>query len=149
VFEGFVPPRAGARAARLAALAAEPRAIVFFEAGRRLAGFLEAALAALGDRQAVIARELTKRHEELMRGTLSTLRERVGDGRTLRGEVTVLVGGASAEAGAGDAPSLDDEIRRGLAAGRSVREIASDVASRTGRPRREVYRRALALREGG
>src|SRR5262249_26442902 len=70
VFEGFLPPRAAARAARLHALSAETRALVFLEAGRRLAAFLEDARAALGDREAVIARELTKVHEELLRGRL-------------------------------------------------------------------------------
>src|SRR5205823_7313506 len=69
LFEGFLPTRTGARAARLAALAGEPRALVFLEAARRLAAFLAAAEAALGDREAVIARELTKRHEEVLRGT--------------------------------------------------------------------------------
>jgi 16S rRNA (cytidine1402-2'-O)-methyltransferase len=63
VFEGFLPSRPGARAARLAALAREPRALVFFEAARRLVAFLAAAEAALGDRETVIARELTKRYE--------------------------------------------------------------------------------------
>src|SRR5262249_13397825 len=66
VFEGFLPTRAGSRAARLAALAEEPRALVFFEAARRLPAFLAAAATALGDREATIARELTKQHEELL-----------------------------------------------------------------------------------
>src|SRR5881398_579613 len=68
VFEGFLPTRPGARAARLVALAGEPLALVFFEAARRLAAFLAVAETALGDREATIARELTKRHEELLRG---------------------------------------------------------------------------------
>src|SRR5207249_129941 len=96
VFEGFLPSRPGPRAARLAALAREPRALLFFEAARRLAAFLAAAEAALGDREAAIARELTKRHEEILRGRLSALRERVGRRASLRGEVTVLVAGAPA-----------------------------------------------------
>src|SRR6059036_1669258 len=93
LFEGFLPTRTGARAARLAALAAEPRALVFFEAARRLAAFLAAAEAALGDREAVIARELTKRHEELLRGTLGDLAGRIGRVERLRGEVTVVIAG--------------------------------------------------------
>src|SRR5438128_3338495 len=85
VFEGFLPSRPGPRAERLAALAREPRAIVFFEAGRRLAAFLAAAHAALGEREAAVAREVTKRHEEIMRGTLGTLAERVSRLERVRG----------------------------------------------------------------
>src|SRR5262245_19705097 len=79
VFEGFLPTRPGQRAARLQALAREPRALVFLEAARRLDAFLGAALEALGDRQAVVARELTKMHEEVLRGTLTELRREVGE----------------------------------------------------------------------
>jgi 16S rRNA (cytidine1402-2'-O)-methyltransferase len=143
VFEGFLPSRPGPRAVRLAALAGEPRALVFLEAARRLPGFLAAAEEALGDRPAVLARELTKRHEEIVRGTLGGLRRQSLE---LRGEVTVLVGGApEASAQASDVPSLDDAIRAARADGRSVKEIASDLARRTGVPRRDVYRRALDL----
>jgi 16S rRNA (cytidine1402-2'-O)-methyltransferase len=144
LFEGFLPTRAGARAARLAALARESRALVFFEAARRLDAFLEAASAAFGDRDAVVARELTKRHEELMRGTLDELRARVAGMGKVRGEVTVLVAGADGEP-LRDAADVDDQIRAGRAAGRSVGEVATEIARRTGRPRREVYRRALVL----
>jgi 16S rRNA (cytidine1402-2'-O)-methyltransferase len=144
-FEGFLPSRPGPRTARLAALAHESRALVFFEAARRLPAFLAAAEAALGDREAVIARELTKLHEELLRGTLAALRARVAGREKLRGEVTVLITGA---ADAGDEmppPALDEEIRATLATGRSLRDLSIDLARRTGRPRREIYRRALEL----
>jgi 16S rRNA (cytidine1402-2'-O)-methyltransferase len=144
VFEGFLPTRAGARAARLAALAREPRAIVFFEAARRLEAFLDAAHAALGDRDAVIARELTKRHEEFLRGTLSELRTRMAEMATVRGEVTVLVAGATTEPPV-EQDDLDAQIRAGRAAGQSLKDVASEIARRTGRPRREVYQRALTL----
>src|SRR5947199_409230 len=133
------------RAPRLAALVREPRALVFFEAARRLAAFLAAAEAALGDREAAIARELTKRHEEILRGRLSALRERVARRASLRGEVTVLVAGAPAAEPARDVASVDDELRAGRAAGRGLRELAAEIARRTGMPRREVYRRGLAL----
>jgi 16S rRNA (cytidine1402-2'-O)-methyltransferase len=145
VFEGFLPTRTGPRAQRLRALAAEPRALVFFEAARRLGAFLEAAERALGDREAVVGRELTKRYEEFLRGRLSELRGRLPAGERLRGEVTVLVAGATEAAPAPAAASLDDEIRAARAAGRSVRELAADLARRTGLPRREIYNRAVAL----
>jgi len=143
VFEGFLPPRAGARAERLGALATEPRALLFFEAARRLLAFLAAAEVALGDREAVVARELTKVHEEFQRGSLATLRRAiVGE---VRGEVAVLVAGASARPPALDPAALDEEIRAARAAGRSTRELASEIAVRTGLSRRAVYRRALEL----
>jgi 16S rRNA (cytidine1402-2'-O)-methyltransferase len=146
VFEGFLPTRPGPRAERLRALAAEPRALVFFEAARRLAGFLAAAAAVLGDREAVVARELTKRHEEWLRGRLSELCGRVEAAAPLKGEVTVLVAGA-ATAAAVHAPGvgLDARIRAALARGEHLRDLAHAIARETGTPRRAVYRRALEL----
>ena len=144
VFEGFLPNRSGPRAQRLAALAREPRALVFLEAARRLPVFLAAAYEALGDRDVVLARELTKLHEEIVRGRLGAVREQTLE---LRGEVTVLIAGATEQA-ADDVSSLDEEIRAGRAAGRPVKAIAADLARRTGVPRREIYRRALALERG-
>jgi len=145
VFEGFLPSRPGPRGARLAALASEPRAIVFFEAGRRLAAFLAAAHAALGERDAVIARELTKRHEEILRGTLGELAARVASMERVRGEVTVLVGARMAPEVTATAVDLDARIRAARAAGRSVADLATEIGRETGVSRRVVYRRALAL----
>jgi 16S rRNA (cytidine1402-2'-O)-methyltransferase len=142
-FEGFLPARSAARAQRLADLAGEPRAMVFLEAGRRLAAFLDAALAALGDRDAVIGRELTKRHEETRRGTLATLSAAGAARETILGEVTIVVAGApDVRPSAAD---LDEEIRKAHAAGMRLRDLSADVARRTGRSRRDVYQRALAI----
>lgn len=144
-FEGFLPSRAAARAARLRALAAEPRALVFYEAARRLDAFLADAAEALGDREAVVGRELTKRFEEIVRGRLSELRGRFAAAPP-RGEVVVLIAGAGeAPAEAGD---LDADIRRGLAEGRRVSELAAEIATQRGLPRGRVYRRALELARG-
>lgn len=146
-FEGFLPARAAARSARLRALAGEERAMVFLEAGRRLEGFLGDAHAALGDREAVIGRELTKLHEEILRGSLAALRARIA-GVAVRGEVTVVIAGGSAGGIAAGAPTdaVDDAIVSALAAGRSVREVADELSARLGRPRRALYRRALDLK---
>src|SRR5262249_4896300 len=144
-FEGFLPAQAGARAARLRELANERRALVFLEAGRRLAAVLKGAAAALGDREAGVRRGVAKGDEERLRSRLSELRERIEAGEPVRGEVTIVVAGADAPAPpASDA--VDDAIREGLASGLSVREISTGVATRLGLSRREVYRRALALR---
>jgi 16S rRNA (cytidine1402-2'-O)-methyltransferase len=148
VFEGFLPTRKGVRRSRLAALATEPRALVFFEAGRRLVAFLAEAEAALGDREATIGRELTKRHEEVLRGRLGALRAELEARPAVRGEVTVVVAGAPAGRGAVEALDLDAEIRAARAAGLGVRELAQALARRTGVPRREIYKRALALEKG-
>lgn len=148
VFEGFLPSRAGQRAARLRALVSEPRAMVFYEAARRLDAFLAEAEEILGDRQAALGRELTKRFEEVMRGPLSEVRRRFASGEPARGEVVVLIAGA-AEGEKPVASTLDDDIRRALAAGERVSELATDIATQTGVPRRIIYRRALELGKKG
>ncbi len=132
---------------RAGALATEERAMVFLEAGRRLEGFLGDAHAALGDREAVIGRELTKLHEEILRGRLSALRAQVA-GATVRGEVAVVIAGAPEGGIAAEAPTdaVDDAIVSALAAGRGVREVADELSARLGRPRRALYRRALELK---
>jgi 16S rRNA (cytidine1402-2'-O)-methyltransferase len=151
-FEGFLPPRGAARARRLSELAREPRAIVLLEAGRRLPALLAAAAEVFGARDAVVGRELTKRHEELLRGTLPELAARVHAGGAVRGEVTVLIaaptGGRSDDEP--DAPAVEGRLRSLLGAGSSVRDAASLLARETGRSRRELYQWALALarREG-
>jgi 16S rRNA (cytidine1402-2'-O)-methyltransferase len=144
-FEGFLPARAAARAARLRALAGETRALVFLEAGRRLSAFLADAEAALGDRDAVVGRELTKLHEELLRGPISALRERVG-AAPVRGEVTVVIAGAPEGAAEPRPEAVDAAIGDALAAGQGVRELSEELARRFGCARREIYRRALSLR---
>ena len=146
-FEGFLPARAAARRTRLEGLAAEPRTLVFFEAGNRVAAFLADAAAVLGaEREAVVARELTKLHETLYRGTLEALAGRLAeDPDASRGEVVVVVSGcAPAEAGEGDEamlarllPALLEE----LPPSRAVR-IAAKLS---GVPRRRAYEFALKL----
>ncbi|HET6305311.1 MAG TPA: 16S rRNA (cytidine(1402)-2'-O)-methyltransferase [Myxococcota bacterium] len=154
-FLGFLPRRKSERAARLAAWRDRPETLVLFESPRRAAATLAELARALGDRPACLARELTKLHEEVRRGSLADLaREIQGE---LRGEVTIVVGGAARDAvrtalrtsaadPAGAAPDLDGEIRRLLAAGEGSRAIARELAARRGLSRREVYARTLALR---
>src|SRR2546428_234915 len=93
VFEGFIPRSGRSRRERLAALATEPRTVVLFESPLRLRATLAELLAAAGDRRAVIARELTKLHQEVIRGRLSELLEKVRD-RALKGEVVLVLEGA-------------------------------------------------------
>ena len=144
-FEGFLPRRAGERRSRLAALAREPRTTVFFEAPHRLADTMADAVAVLGpDRPAAVCRELTKTHEEIRRGTLAELAAWAAGG--VRGEITVVVGGAPAEPVAVDAGELARQVAAEEAAGASRRDAIRTVATRTGLPRREVYNTVVAPR---
>jgi 16S rRNA (cytidine1402-2'-O)-methyltransferase len=146
-FEGFLPARASERRAALADLAHETRTLVFFEAPHRIQATLADLAAELGaGRQAVVARELTKAHETLYRGTLAELRERAqAEANFARGELTVVVQGAARAAGAADGAELRrtlDILLRELPPGR-----AAAVAARlTGASRADAY--ALATGAG-
>ena len=146
LFVGFLPPRAGPRAAALAGLRAAERAglaatTVFYEAPHRLPETLAAMAECFGGgRPAAVARELTKRFEEVRRGTLAALASHYA-AEAARGEVAVVVGPAPAEV-SGEA-ELDAKLGEAMAAGMSVRDAAAAVAEATGLPRRQVYARAL------
>lgn len=141
-FEGFAPRKAGERRARLAALASEARTMVFFEAPHRLAAFLAAAAEAFGPaRRATVSRELTKTHEEVLRGTLAELAAWAQG--EVRGEITVVVEGATQGA---DLPTAMAEVRAAIAAGARLSEAVSDVAATSGVPRRVLYDAALKER---
>lgn len=143
-FEGFLPPKVGQRRARIAELAAIPATLVLFESGPRLPQALADLSAGLGDREAAVCRELTKRHEEVRRATLANLANHYAGDAEMRGEfVLVVAPPAEHEAALGEA-EIDAMLRRALALG-SVKDAASAVATATGRPRREIYRRALAI----
>jgi 16S rRNA (cytidine1402-2'-O)-methyltransferase len=146
-FLGFLPRKAGARRVLLESYRGRPETLVFFESPQRISSALRDLAETLGDRPACVARELTKLHEEVVRGSLGELAEGFDGG--VRGEVTIVVGGASAAEGARDVADLDDAIRERIAAGRSSREIAAELARDAGLSRREVYARVVALREEG
>ena len=143
VFLGFLPRKAGARDALLARFAGAPETLVLFESPQRVAGTLAALADALGERRGCVARELTKLHEEFVRGDLRELAERFADGA--RGEVTIVVEGG-AEPPVPDVETLDEEIRERLGRGESPRDVAAALA-RPGLPRRDVYARVNALRD--
>jgi len=150
LFLGFAPPRRAARRAAFARLRAAERAglaatLVWHEAPHRLAEALADLAAAFGDRPAAVARELTKRFEEVRRGGLGELAAHYREAPA-RGEITLVVGPAPAEAA--DAADLDAKLRAALAIG-SVKDAAEQVSAATGLPRKLVYARALALRGAG
>ena len=143
-FEGFPPRKQGERRARFAALAAEPRTLVLFEAPhrRRRTPCADLAAAFGADRPAALCRELTKTYEEIRRGTLGELAE---DAASARGEITLVVGGAPPVAleRPTDA-ALSAAVADLVATGTSKKDAITEVATRYGLPRREVYAAAHA-----
>jgi 16S rRNA (cytidine1402-2'-O)-methyltransferase len=145
-FEGFAPRRDGERRRWLATLRTEPRAVVFFESPHRLADTLAAAVDVLGpERLAAVCRELTKKHEEVRRGTLAELAAGAVDDPA-RGEVTVVLAGAAPEPVA-DVEALVERVHERVAAGERLKDAAAAVAAETGASRRELYNAALAGRD--
>jgi 16S rRNA (cytidine1402-2'-O)-methyltransferase len=138
-FEGFLPRKKGERARRLADLAPEERTLVFFEAPHRTQAALEAMTEAWGgDRAAAVCRELTKTHEEVRRGRLAELVVWAAEG--VRGEVTIVVAGATPGAGV---PTDDESLRAAVAereaTGLSRKDAIAETAREAGVPRRDVY----------
>jgi 16S rRNA (cytidine1402-2'-O)-methyltransferase len=145
LFLGFPPRKPGARRTFLQRVARLPATLVLYESPHRVAETLADLAAVLGpDRPACLARELTKTHEELVRGPLGELATRYATDRPL-GEVTLVVAGAPEpdEAAADHDPELQDRAARLLAAGYGARDVATILAAETTLPRRQMY--ALAL----
>ncbi len=146
--QGFLPRKGGGRAEALELLRRLPATIVLYEAGNRTGETLHELAALLGNRPAAVARELTKLHEEIARGTLSTLAARFAEGA--RGEVTLVVAGAGGEEARPDLPQepLEEELRRRMAAGEAPSGIAREVAKARGLKRAEVYDALERLKHG-
>ena len=149
-FGGFLPTRAKARRDALASIKSLDATLVFFESPRRLAASLADMAEALGPRPAAVGRELTKLHEEMRRGTLDRLAAHYADAGAPKGEVVIVAGGGSGDAAR---PALSDSEIDGrldamLATG-TVRDAAAALSAETGRPRRELYARALVLSRSG
>lgn len=143
-FEGFLPRKAGPLAAALAGLAGERRTMVLFEAPHRLAATLVAMVAAFGpDRPAAVCRELTKPYEEVVRGPLSDLAG-WAQGREVRGEVVLVVGGA--DPATPDPADLVPEVLARADAGERLKDVVAEVAVAAGVAKRDLYAAALAAR---
>ncbi|WP_067796237.1 16S rRNA (cytidine(1402)-2'-O)-methyltransferase [Actinomadura formosensis] len=145
-FEGFPPRKPGERARRLAALAAEPRTMVFFESPRRLPATLAAMADAFGaDRPAAVCRELTKTYEEVRRGTLGELAAWAKDG--VLGEITLVVGGAPEPAGLTEPADLAAAVAALEEAGTPRKQAIAEVAKANGAPKRAVYDAVVKARK--
>ncbi|MEA2903761.1 MAG: rRNA (cytidine1402-2-O)-methyltransferase [Alphaproteobacteria bacterium] len=144
LFDGFLPAKQAQRRARIAELARIPATLVLFESGPRLGAALADLAEGLGPRAAAVCRELTKLHEEVRRGDLVALAQDYAGEAETRGEIVVVIAPPAEDATVTDAAELDGLLHQALAR-LSVKEAVAEIAAVTGRPRREVYQRALAL----
>jgi 16S rRNA (cytidine1402-2'-O)-methyltransferase len=143
-FAGFLPPKAAARRSALAELAQAPGTLVLYESPRRLAATLRAAAEAYGPRRAVVCRELTKRFEEVLPGTLAELADRFADAPP-KGEIVLLIDRAPPAEPSEDA--VIDTLR-GLMETMSLKSAVKEASARTGVARNLVYEMALRVRDG-
>jgi 16S rRNA (cytidine1402-2'-O)-methyltransferase len=145
VFVGFVPKKKGKRMDLLRSLVDEPRTLLFYESPRRVRELLEDIHALMGDRQAVLAREMTKLHEEFLRGRLTDVQTELADRPEVKGECTLLIGGAPSATSISDT-ELDGVLRRALSApGARVSSVSKALARQYGLPRKIVYEMALEI----
>jgi 16S rRNA (cytidine1402-2'-O)-methyltransferase len=145
LFEGFLSAKSGARKTALQKIAAVPASLIFYETGPRLADSLADMAEILGNRDAAVARELTKLFEEVRRGPLADLAAGYAASGGPKGEIVVVVAPPGDE-GAASAESIEDMLVKALAT-MSVRDAADAVAKASGRPKREIYTLALSLNE--
>lgn len=144
IFDGFAPRKNGARATWLESLKTEQRAVCFFESPHRIAETLAAAAEVLGeDRRAAVCRELTKTYEEVRRGGLGELAAWAAEG--IRGEITVVVEGATEKASA-DPEELVGDVEKLVEQGRRLKDACKEVAKATGASQRALYEAVLAAR---
>lgn len=141
-FAGFLPPKASARQQRLAKLASIPVTLVFYESPQRLAGTLADMAEVFGPRQAAVARELTKRFEDVQRGDLVALHKNYSDAEP-KGEIVLVVAGADP---AKPATFDVDALLQDALKNHGVKQAAQIVAAQTGGTVRDTYTRALALK---
>lgn len=150
LFAGFLSSRPGRRRREMESLVEEPRTLVFYEAPHRIRGMLKDLRDVLGDRKGAVAREMTKVHEEILRGRLSELADMLCDERT-RGEFTVIVEGApSPSSSSSPDPDIIDRIRILLERDdMSLRDAAEQLVLEEGLGYRQAYRMCLSVQEGG
>jgi 16S rRNA (cytidine1402-2'-O)-methyltransferase len=142
-FEGFLPNRKEKRRKAMQALAGETRTMIFYESPQRIGAFLAEAAEIFGNRTACLVRELTKIHEEILRGTLAELAAEIGGRETVLGEVTLVVGGAQKTV----EMSIEEIVGAALEdASGSSRDLAREISERTGLSRKEVYGEILRQR---
>lgn len=148
-FVGFLPKKAGERRRRIESLAREPRTVIIYEAPQRIGVLIDELVACFGDRQAVLAREITKAHEEFLRGTLAAIGDRLKSRPKVYGECTLMIAGRRGPA-ADAASALRAELARiRLFRDQGAAALARELAKAYGLPRREVYAAIMQGALGG
>lgn len=148
-YQGFLPKKLGKRDEILKALAPMPHTVVLYESPSRIVRLLGELVLVMGDRPAVLARELTKHYEEFLRGTLSSIARDLSGRPSVKGECTLMVGGARTEEAASTV-DLDEEIRRALASSDdSPSRLAKTLSKRLGLSKGDVYEALMRLSHGG
>jgi 16S rRNA (cytidine1402-2'-O)-methyltransferase len=146
-FIGFLPRKKGKRHALLAKLSEEPRTIIFYESPKRILTLIKELIMILGDRYAVLSREMTKLHEEFIRGFLSKMPERLGKRNSVKGECTLLVEGRKEEKG-NIGTTLRKELEKGLREpALKLSELVKEMAIKYRLPRNVVYAEALEIKQ--
>jgi 16S rRNA (cytidine1402-2'-O)-methyltransferase len=146
VFVGFLSRRSGRRTKQLQAMADETRTMIIYESPNRIVKLLELIHDIMGDRQAVLAREMTKLHEEFLRGSISTLQNQLEDRRQIKGECTLLIAGSTGNSE--DAFNLaSDELAERLANdNQRLSELAREISKKYGLSKKTVYDKALKIK---
>jgi 16S rRNA (cytidine1402-2'-O)-methyltransferase len=146
VFEGFLAKKAGKRSRQIKALVSETRTIIVYESPQRITALIAELLLALGNRRAVLAREMTKRYEEFIRGGLSEILENLNRRSDIKGECTLLIAGRADEEPSSWEEAREDIRRRLSSPSRGVAQLAKEVANTHGLPRKAVYTEALKIK---
>jgi 16S rRNA (cytidine1402-2'-O)-methyltransferase len=146
VFIGFAAKKKARRLTQLEELAHETRTVIFYESPRRIMSFLKEIIEAMGDRQGVLCREMTKMHEEFIRGQMSEIHRRLKARPTVKGECTLLIRG-NLETSAVSMETVRNEISKQFESGiGSLSEMAKSIAKKYGLPKNKVYEEALKLK---
>jgi len=146
VFEGFLAKKAGRRLQQIETLASETRTVILYESPQRIRALIEELITAFGDRPAVLAREMTKLHEEFIRGRLSEVLAALRSRAEIKGECTLLVAGRTgAEPSSWDA-AREDLRQRLKSRSKGLSELAKEVAHIYGLPRQEAYAEAMKIK---
>lgn len=144
-FEGFLPRKPGEVRQKLAELAAETRTMIFFESPHRVAATLTLMAEVFGEeRHASVSREITKKFEETVRGTLPELAEWAS--KQVKGELVIVVAGADSQRNLANLDELANSVNRMAAAGLGLKQAVAEVSQLTGAPKSELYQRALELK---
>lgn len=150
IFVGFPAKKKGKRKKQLQQLADSTRTLIFYESPKRITGFLSEIIREMGDRPAVLCREMTKLHEEFLRGSVSEIRETLAGRPAVKGECTLLIAGHDENANPSMSPDSDqiiEEIKTALAAGDRLSAVSRTIAGKFGISKRDAYETALKLKK--